>query len=160
MYRMGQMRIRPARISDAATICEIVNHYAERGKMLHLSLENVYDSLREFTVAENGDGNVTGCVAVDVFWADLAEVRSLAVAPDMLRQGLGQKLLQAAIEDAERLGIRKLFTLTYETEFFEQNGFVATDRVKLPEKVWRVCLACPKVDACDETAMMLEFTGS
>jgi len=149
------MKIRHARISDAEAIVALINHYAERELMLHRSLESVYDCLREFQVAIDDDGRVVGCVAVDVFWADLAEIKSLAVAPGSARKGIGGELMDAAIEDARAMGIRRLFALTYETDFFARYGFATIDRHTLPEKVWRECLACPKADACDEIAVML-----
>ena len=147
------MQIRPAKISDARDICALINYYAERGHMLHRSLESVYDCLREFFVAV-GRGKLLGCVAVDVFWANLAEVKSLAVAPASRGRGIGGKLIEAAVADARRLGIKKLFALTYEKEFFLMQGFRVIDRQKLPDKVWRECIACPKADACDEIAMV------
>ena len=124
--------------------------------MLHRSLESAYDCLREFQVAER-DGRVVGCVAVAVYWGDLAEIKSLAVAADRHGQGLGAKLLAAAVADARRLGVVKLFALTYETDFFAARGFATIDRDTLPEKVWRECRACPKCDACDEIAMLLDL---
>jgi len=150
------MVIRPARISDAAAICGLVNHYAERGRMLHRSLENVYDALREFLVACQRE-RIVGCVAVDIFWADLAEIKSLAVAPESQGAGVGSQLVRHAIDDARSLGVGRLFALTYEEEFFAKHGFAAIDRQQLPEKVWRECFACPKADACDEVAMMLRL---
>jgi amino-acid N-acetyltransferase len=150
------MDIRPARVEDAAAICGIINYYAERGRMLHRSLESVYEALREFLVAED-DGTVVGCVAVDVYWGDLAEVKSLAVAPDRRGGGIGTLLVRAALADARRLGLKKLFALTYEKEFFARNGFRTVRREKLPEKVWRECIACSKSDACDEIAMILNL---
>lgn len=148
------MKVRHARVSDAAAICELINGYAERGRMLHRSLENVYGSLRDFQVLEAGGGRIVGCAAVDVFWADLAEVKSLAVAPDCVGRGLGRKLLAAAVDDAARLGVQRLFALTYEKEFFAKQGFTVIERDTLPEKVWRECVTCPKADACDEIAMI------
>jgi amino-acid N-acetyltransferase len=148
------MKVRHARISDAEAICELVNHYAERGRMLHRSLESVYEALREFLVVEADDGRIVACVALDVFWADLAEVKSLAVAPDCLGRGVGRQLLAAAIEDAAQLGIQRLFALTYEKDFFAKQGFTVIERDTLPEKVWRECVVCPKADACDEIAMI------
>jgi len=139
---------------DAPAICELINYHAERGRMLHRSLEDVYSTMRAFLVAE-ADGQTVGCVAVAVTWTDLAEVRSLAVAPQWLGRGVGSALLAAAIDDARRLGVRKLFALTYEKDFFARRGFEVLDRQTLPEKVWRECIACPKRDCCDETAMML-----
>jgi len=149
--------IRPAQVPDVSAICDLVNYYAERGKMLHRSLESAYESLREFIVAQNSDARVVGCVAVAIYWADLGEVRSLAVEPHLRGRGVGWRLLEAAIEEARKLGIKRLFTLTYEQEFFARKGFEVVDREKLPEKVWRVCISCPKADACDETAMMLSL---
>jgi len=147
--------IRYAQTSDAEAICSLINYYAERGLMLHRSMESVYNSLREFQVALDDEQRVVGCVAVDIFWADLAEVKSVAVAPDMVGQGIGRQLLEAGILDARRMGVKRLFTLTYEQTFFQRQGFEVIDRHSLPEKVWRECLACPKSDACDEIAMMM-----
>ena len=151
------MTIRPARVTDAPAICDLVNYYAERGRMLHRSLESVYDALREFHVAAADDGPIAGCIAVDIFWADLAEVKSLAVRKADRGTGLGGRLVRTAIDDARRMGIRRLFSLTYERAFFERYGFTVIDRDRLPEKVWRECIACPKVDACDEIAMVLHL---
>ena len=147
------MKIRPARVSDATAICDLINYYAERERMLHRSLESIYDKLREFQVAEEA-GRIVGCAAVDVFWADLAEVKSLAVAAELRGRGVGSQLLRSACEDARRLGIAKLFALTYEEAFFASHGFEVIDRNTLPEKVWRECIACPRADACDEIAIL------
>ncbi len=154
---MPGMDIRPARVADAQAICHLVNFYAERGRMLHKSLEDVYEMLREFLVAEEADGDVTGCVATDIVWGDLAEIKSLAVAEPHRGEGIGAALVSAAVADARRLGIARLFALTYEMEFFSRLGFKVIARDRLPEKVWRECLACPKVDSCDETAMLLQL---
>jgi amino-acid N-acetyltransferase len=149
--------LRAARVCDAQAICDLVNYYAERGLMLHRSLEDIYDALREFIVASDADGKFIGCVAVDVFWSDLAEIKSLAVAPEARGSGVGRQLVAAAIEDARKLGVEKLFALTYEKDFFARMGFEVVDRRTLPEKVWRECVACPKADDCDEIAMILEL---
>jgi amino-acid N-acetyltransferase len=151
------MILRHAKTADAEAICSLINHYAERGLMLHRNMESAYGSLREFQVACDDDGQVVGCIAIDIFWMDLAEVKSLAVAPDRVGQGIGRKLLTSGIEDARKMGITKLFTLTYEQGFFQRQGFEVIDRHSLPEKVWRECLACPKADACDEIAMVLSL---
>jgi amino-acid N-acetyltransferase len=148
------MRIRPALVSDAPDICSLVNHYAELGRMLHRSLESVYMHLRDFVVARDDDGTMLGCVAMTLFWADLAEVKSLAVAPEARGKGVGGRLVEAAVDDARRLGVKRVFALTYEKDFFLRQGFSVIDRDTLPEKVWRECFACPRFDACDEIAMM------
>jgi amino-acid N-acetyltransferase len=146
------MNVRHARITDAKRICGLVNFYAERGRMLHRSLESVYDCIREFLVAEE-NGDVLGCVAIDVFWADLAEIKSLAVDQSARGKGVGKALVESAAKDAARIGVTRLFALTYEQTFFEACGFAVVDRNALPEKVWRECFVCPKKDHCDEIAM-------
>ncbi|MFP4353843.1 MAG: N-acetyltransferase [Phycisphaerae bacterium] len=147
------MNVRPAHVSDVPAMCELINSYAERGVMLHRSMESLYDALREFHVAED-DGWIVGTVAVDIFWADLAEVKSLAVAGEYRGRGVGALLMDAAVQDARRMGVRRLFALTYQQNFFLRHGFEVMDRAQLPEKVWRECLHCPKADACDEIAMI------
>jgi amino-acid N-acetyltransferase len=154
------MTIRRAQVPDAEAICALINYHAERGRMLHRSLENVYAALREFQVAEDDDGRLVGCVAVEVFWADLAEVKSLAVRDDQRQRGTGSRLLRAALDDARQIGVRRLFALTYEEGFFRRHGFEVIARQTLPEKVWRECVACPKADACDEIAMILRLDGA
>ena len=151
------MKIRAARIADAPAICDLVNYWAERGRMLHRSLESVYQSLRDFLVAEDGDGAVAGCVAMGIYWANLAEVKSLAVAHAARGKGVGGALTKAIIAQARKLGVGKLFALTYEKDFFSRYGFEVIDRSLLPEKVWQACIYCPKAECCDEVAMMLSL---
>lgn len=152
------MKIRHAVVSDARAICEMVNHYAEQGLMLHRSLESVYDALREFLVAEE-DGMILGCVAVDIYWGGLAEIRSLAIAEKARGRGIGKALVRAAIEDARSLGLTQIFALTYETDFFLHLGFDVVDLTSLPEKVWRECLEWYVKGHRHETAMVMDLSN-
>ena len=148
--------IRPATISDAAAIRDLVNGYAERGLMLHRSLESIYESIRDFLVWDDA-GEVGGCVAVSVFWKDLAEIRSLAVADGRRGSGVGRELMRGALDSVKALGIASVFALTYEAEFFQRFGFRVVPKDALPAKVWRDCIYCPKADACDEIAVLREM---
>jgi amino-acid N-acetyltransferase len=150
------MDIRHATVRDARVICDLVNALAEEGLMLHRSLEDVFDSIREFLVAVDGE-TLLGCVSVDVFWGGLAEIRSLAVAPDARGRGVGGALVAAAVDDAHQLGINKVFALTYEKPFFEKRGFHVVDLKTLPEKVWRECLHWYAKGYRHETAMLREL---
>jgi len=143
-------------MSDAEAICRLVNYWAERERMLHRSLESVYESLRDFLVCGR-DGAVVGCAAVSVSWKDLGEIRSLAVDAAHRGRGVGRELVGRAVEDARRLELRRLFALTYVPEFFAKFGFEKVDKARLPSKVWRDCIHCPRADACDEVAMILEL---
>src|SRR5208282_4382392 len=95
-----------------------------------------------------------GCVAMSVLWADLAEVRSLAVDEEFRGRGIGRRLVQWSADEAVRLQIRKLMALTYEQTFFEKLGFEVVPKESLPLKVWSDCVRCPKRNNCDEIAMV------
>jgi len=146
--------IRTATIHDVPRISDIINSHAGLGKMLFKSYAQLFESLRDFAVYED-EGRVVGCVALSIIWADLAEVRSLAVDNDCRGKGIGSKLTQWCIDEARRLQIRKIMSLTYEQRFFEKLGFEVVNKDTLPLKVWSDCVRCPKNENCDEIAMVL-----
>jgi len=126
--------------------------------MLPRSLMDLYASLRDFYVSIDDEGSLVGFCAMHIFWENLAEVRSLYVRDQDRRKGLGRKLVEACISEAITLDLLRIFTLTYQTEFFQSLGFVVTDRSELPEKVWSDCFKCSKYpDFCDEIAMIIEL---
>ena|ERR1051325_2980496 len=145
--------IRSATVYDVPRIQEIINSHAELGRMLFKSLAQLYEDLRDFAVYEE-DGEVLGCVGLTIIWADLAEVRSLAVDSAHQGRGIGRQLVEWTIEEARRLHIRRLMSLTYEQRFFEKLGFEVVSKDTLPLKVWTDCVRCPKREGCDEIAMV------
>jgi amino-acid N-acetyltransferase len=145
--------IRPANIHDVPRIQEIINSHAELGKMLFRSLAQLYEGLRDLAVYEL-DRKVVGCVGMSILWADLAEVRSLAVDEAYRGRGIGSRLVEWCIDEARRLQIRRLMSLTYEQRFFEKLGFEVVSKDTLPLKVWSDCVRCPKRHGCDEIAMV------
>ena len=84
-------------------------------------------------------------------------MRSLAVDENFTGRGIGRRLVEWCVDEARRLQIRKLMSLTYEQKFFEKLGFVVVDKDSLPLKVWSDCVRCPKRDGCDEIAMVREL---
>jgi len=151
------MNIRQATIRDAQAIHALVSSYAELDKMLFLSMADIYENLQRFTVAEV-DEQLVGCCALQIVWSDLAEIRSLAIDKAFLDKGIGTALVLAAIEQAQALGVKKIFALTLEEGFFKKLGFKAIAKEALPMKVWSDCAKCSKQDCCDETAMIYEAT--
>ena len=125
--------IRPATIHDVPRISEIVNSHAELGKMLFKSFAQLYEALRDFAVYEL-DGEVVGCVALAIIWADMTEIRSLAVDDQYQGRGLGRRLTEWCVEEARRLQIRRIMSLTYEQAFFEKMGFEAVSKDTPPPK--------------------------
>jgi amino-acid N-acetyltransferase len=119
--------IRRARTSDVPAIKAIVDVYAGSGrKMLAKELVTLYEDVPDFQVAEL-DGEVVGCGAVHVLWADLGEVRTLAVHPDHRDRRIGEQLLRSLIDAARDLGLSRLFALTFHTGFFARAGFTEID---------------------------------
>ena len=146
--------LRAATINDVPRIQEIINSHAELGRMLFKSYAQLFEDLRDFGVYEEEDGRALGCVALTIIWADLAEVRSLAVDAGAIGRGIGRKLVEWSVEEARRLQIRRLFALTYEQGFFERLGFEVVQKESLPLKVWSDCVRCPKNENCDEIAVV------
>jgi amino-acid N-acetyltransferase len=147
------MNIRSAKISDVKAINALISSYAEMDMMLFRSLADIYENLQTFIVAEF-DGSIVGCCAMEVIWADLAEIKSLAVNETYKEKGIGSGLVAAAVEQAAKLGVAKVFALTLEPAFFEKSGFAIVEKETLPMKVWSDCARCPKQQNCDEIAVI------
>lgn len=148
--------LRKAQIGDVKEIQKLLTFYANKGVMLSRSLSELYESVRDFYICEEG-GKLLGTCALHIMWEDLAELRSVAVAEEAGRQGIGTRLVQACLEEARSLGLKKVFCLTYKPDFFGKFGFRVVDKSELPHKVWRDCINCVKFPDCDEIAMVLEM---
>jgi amino-acid N-acetyltransferase len=147
------VRIRPATVADARPIMALVNELAQQQVMLPRSPASVIENIRDFVVAEV-DGRFVGCGALHVVWSDMAEIRSIAVSPDAQRHGVGRKMAEALLVEAERLGVNKVFAFTYVPGFFGKLGFSVVEHEDLPHKVFNDCKHCPKFMSCDEIAVI------
>jgi len=117
------LSIRSAKTSDVAAINRIAAPLIADRVLLGKEMVELYESIQEFVVAEL-DGVVVGFGALHVMWEDLAEVRTLAVDREHLRHGIGAAMLRELLERAKLLGIKRVFCLTFETQFFQSHGFV------------------------------------
>jgi amino-acid N-acetyltransferase len=131
--------VRRARTSDVAAIRRLVDMYAADRILLSKATVTLFEDVPEFLVAELG-GDVVGCGAVHVLWEDLGEVRTLAVDPDHRHRGIGHLLLQALVDQAVALGLSRLFTLTFEVEFFTRHGFVEIEGTPVGHDVYEQLL--------------------
>ncbi|MGB9677409.1 MAG: N-acetyltransferase [Candidatus Ratteibacteria bacterium] len=145
--------IRKAKLKDTNLIREIVNSFAGEGKMLPLSVNQIYEKIRDFSVIEK-NGKLIGCGALKIIWKDLAEIRSIAIKKKYQKKGYGKKLVENLLKEAEDLDIKKIFVLTYIPNFFSKFGFERIQKSKLPHKIWSDCINCPKFPRCDEIAML------
>jgi len=146
-------QIEKARISDATQMHQLINYFADKGEMLARPLSEIYENIRDYFVIREGE-RVIACAALHVNWSDLAEIKSVAVAEDSQRKGIGDRLIQACLKEAKELGIPTVFCLTYKPVFFERFGFSQVDKMELPRKVWTECYRCPKFPDCDEIALI------
>jgi len=113
--------------------------------------------VREFFVYEDKD-LIVGVCALHILWEDLAEIRSLAVAEEYQKQGIGKELVLSCLKEAEDLGIDRVFALTNSPEFFKKLGFEEVAKSELPQKVWADCIRCSKFPDCDEVAVLKDLT--
>ena len=146
-------KIEKARIKDAPQIQQLINSFADNGEMLARPLSEIYENIRDFFVVREGE-RVIACAAIHVNWSDLAEIKSVAVAEECQRKGIGNRLIKACLKEAEGLGIPTVFCLTYKPDFFVTMGFATVEKMTLPHKVWNECYRCPKFPNCDEVAMV------
>jgi amino-acid N-acetyltransferase len=147
------MEFRKAVVQDVEAMYALIEHYAREGLLLPRSRLSLYESLQCFTVAVE-DGQLLGVAGLHILWADLAEIRSLAVAPEAQGRGIGRQLVERLVDDARRLGIPQILALTYQQSFFEKCGFHPVDKHALPHKVWKDCINCSKFATCDEFAYL------
>jgi amino-acid N-acetyltransferase len=151
--------IRKATFRDVKAIQSLVNNYADSGQMLPRTLNELYEHLRDFHVYED-NGSLVGAAALHVSWEGLAEIRSLAVRQDKVKQGIGAELVRRCLAEAAELRVERVFVLTYQAGFFRNLGFVDVDKKELPHKIWTDCLNCVKFPDCDESALIFTVAVS
>jgi amino-acid N-acetyltransferase len=155
------MRTRLARPEDVAAISRLISDYAAQGLLLPRSPEEVRAHLSRFIVltelvpaldappgTSTPSERLLGCVALEPYGPDLAEVRSLAVRQDEQGRGLGGRLLEAALRTARRRKTARIFAVTHAPALFERHGFSAAARETVPEKIERDCKTCSKRRRC------------
>lgn len=149
--------IKNATMKDVTKILELVNSYGQKGLMLTKSPYAIYKNIQEFVVYRTPENEIAGCVRLNIAWKDLAEVASLAVDEKHLKKGIGKELVNACKKRAKEIGLKRLFSLTYQTDFFAKCGFKEIERDTLPHKVFGDCLNCPKAECCDEHAFIFDL---
>ena len=131
--------IRPARTSDVKQIRAIIDTFAAPGTMLEKETVTLFESVQEFIVAVEGD-EVVGCGALHVLWEDLAEVRTVAVKESFHKRGIGHKIMEAIAGRANEVGVKRIFCLTFQTEFFGKHGFQIIEGTPVEPDVYQELL--------------------
>jgi len=154
-----EIKIRKAKVTDVKQIQKLINYYANKRVMLPRALNEIYENIRGFIVATRGR-SIVACCALGVSWEDLAEVKSLAVMPKYRRKGLGRELVGMCHAEAGKLGIKRVFALTYVPKFFRKLGYSEISRDSLPHKVWSECIRCPFFPDCNEVPLLINLDGN
>jgi len=147
------IQYKKALINDAKAIHSLVNKFARKEDMLPRSLNEIYENIRDFYVCFS-NGSLVATAALHILWDDLAEIRSVSVSKQYQRQGIGKKLIKHCLHEAKKLGVSKVFALTYRPGYFKELGFEEIDKNSLPHKIWGECLKCHKFPDCDESAVL------
>jgi amino-acid N-acetyltransferase len=139
---------------------ELLSHFADKRELLPRAISEVYENLQQFFVAVD-DGRIIGTCALYVTWDNLAEVKALAVDEAYQGRGIGKQLMEACLQTARDLDIRRVFTLTLRPGFFERFEFLHVSKDQLPHKVWTECVRCVFFpNRCVEYAMVKDLPGT
>ncbi len=123
-----------ARAGDVRRIKALVDCYAG-AILLEKTLANLFEDVTEFWVAET-DGAIVGCGALHVLWEDLGEIRTVATDPAVRSRGIGRAICEALIAEAQRMGLTRLFVLTFEVAFFAGLGFAPIEELELTPEAY------------------------
>ena len=148
------LRTRSAILPDVEAIHAIMQPYADKNVLLPRTIAELCENVRDFVVAEHqGDGAILGCGALHLYGQHLAEIRSIAVTESAKGLGAGRLLVEALMKEAERHNVTCVCLFTRIPEFFAHMGFSVATREALPDKIFKDCVHCPFLYACDEIAM-------
>jgi amino-acid N-acetyltransferase len=147
------LQTRKAGMRDIPNILALIDSYAAKGIMLPRTEFEMSENIRDFSVAYDGEV-LAGCGALHFYTPTSAEVRSLAVLPEMKQHGVGRALVEALEQEARDNDLESIFAFTYVPGFFQKLGFSEVERGELPLKAWKDCLRCPKFQNCDEIAVL------
>lgn len=155
--------IRNAGFTDVESIYKLVKAYPK--ELLARSHSDIAMNIDRFLVCDRG-GKVVGTVS----WSILpeigharhpsVEIKSVAVAAGMKKQGVGRALIEAVIERIKRLHPSQIIVLTFTPEFFRKLGFHEVPKASLMHKLYMGCINCTKYDnpfTCPEVAMAMDL---
>jgi len=141
-------------LRDIPSMQKLVEPSVTSGVILFRSDNEIANAIRSYFIAQNGD-ELIGFSALHIHTTELAEIRSLIVKEGYRGQGVGKKIVSAALEEAKNLGLTEVLTLTYEAEFFRKIGFEEIPKTSIPEqKIWADCIRCKLFPICNEVSLI------
>ncbi len=146
-----------AKLSDISLMQMIVKDEIQNGIILYRSDDEIATNIRSYIVAKE-DGDLVGYGALHIHTKELAEVRSLVIDSKSRGKGIGSDIVKKLIVEGKNLGLKRVFTLTYQKEFFEKLGFLEIEKESLPEqKIWADCINCKHFPVCNEVSLIINL---
>jgi amino-acid N-acetyltransferase len=129
--------VRQARTRDVPEIRALIDENVGSRRLLEKHTVNLYEDILEFSVSESSDGGaVVGCGALHVMWEDLAELRTVAVHESMRGVGIGHLIVDDLLDRARRVGVSRVFVLTFAVDFFARHGFTEISGTPVAPEVY------------------------
>jgi len=151
---MMKIELAKARLSDIQEMQKLVTAEVESGLILVRSSDEIATNIRSYILAKENN-ELLGFCALHIHTSSLAEIRSLVVREDKRAMGIGESLIDKAMQEAQSLGLQKVLCLTYKQSFFEKLGFVEIPKESLPEhKIWADCIKCKHFPVCNEVSLI------
>lgn len=149
-------KVRHARVEDAIFIHKIIRKYANEFNLLQRSLMDIYSHIRDYYILVENKKKL-GVIGLHVYWKNLGEIRSFIIESKYRRKGYGSKLLNFALKEAKKIGLKSVFVLTKIPDFFIRHNFKKIPKSILPQKIWKDCYNCPKFPDCDEYSLIYKI---
>lgn len=146
------MFARKAILPDATAIESLIRVHVGDGTLLPRTLAEICENVRDFVVLEH-KGEIVGCGALHLYGVHLAEIRSITVGKKFRSKGAGRIIVNALMNEAEAHCVTCVCLFTRIPEFFAGLGFQFAERNAIPDKLYKDCLSCPRINNCDEIAM-------
>ncbi len=141
-------------LRDITKMIDLVEPEVASGIILARSEDEIATNIRSYTLVFDKE-ELIGFSALHIHTATLAEIRSLIIAQNYRGQGVGAKLIDHLVQEAQTLGVQKVLSLTYQQQFFEKLGFVEIPKESLPEhKIWADCIKCKHFPICNEVSLI------
>lgn len=116
------VEVRAAAQSDLAALRRFIVEFVEQNRLLPRTTDELKELIPVGFVASLGD-KLVGFAALEIYSAKLAEIRSLAVAPEVRGHGVGKQLVDKCVELARRRNVLEVMAITSTDDFFRACGF-------------------------------------
>jgi len=152
------IRLRKAVLSDITSMQLLVVSEVSNGIILSRSDDEVATNIRSYMVAIDND-KIIGYMALHIHSVRLGEIRSLIVKEEYRGMGIGKLLVESAINEANKIGLKEILVLTYLPIFFQKLSFKEIDKREIPEhKIWTDCIKCLHFPICNEISLIYKVS--